>query len=218
MTNERYKFPKIAHLPWSEGVDTRSDRVWTAQQVQEAFAGNEVVVTEKMDGENTSMYQDYLHARSIDGRHHPSRNWVKQLHGRLARHIPDGWRICGENVYARHSIAYTDLPSYFLVFAIYNERNVCLSWDETLQWANRLGLSCMPELYRGPYNEQAVAACYSGRSVFGESLQEGYVVRLAAEIVWGLHGASMAKFVRRGHVQTDEHWMLGEIFPNRLRQ
>ena len=217
MTNERYKFPKIAHLPWSEGVDTRSDRIWTAQQVQKAFAGKEVVVTEKMDGENTSMYRDYLHARSIDGRHHPSRDWVKQLHARIAHHIPDDWRICGENLYARHSIAYTDLPSFFLVFAIYNERNVCLSWGETLQWAKRFGLSCVPELYRGLYNEQAVAACYSGRSVFGESLQEGYVVRLAAAIPWDQHTASITKFVRQGHVQTDEHWMSGEIVRNKLQ-
>ena len=31
-----------------------------------------------------------------------------------------------------HSIAYDALPAHFLVFSIWNERNECLSWDETV--------------------------------------------------------------------------------------
>jgi len=48
--------------------------------------GREVVVTEKMDGENTTMYCDNIHARSIDGRHHPSRDWVKMTVGEIHPH------------------------------------------------------------------------------------------------------------------------------------
>ena len=105
------KFPKISHLPWSEGVDERTDRVFSQVDVAENFQGREVVVTEKMDGENTSMYGDYIHARSLNSRNHPSRNWVKNLHAGIAHEIPDGWRVCGENVYAEHSIHYRGLPS-----------------------------------------------------------------------------------------------------------
>lgn len=47
------------------------------------FLGQEVVVTEKIDGENTTMYPDHIHARSLDSNHHPSRNIVKQLHGQV---------------------------------------------------------------------------------------------------------------------------------------
>ena len=60
------KFPKISHLPWSEGVDEQTDRVLSHEDVVESFQGRDVVVTEKMDGENTSMYRDYVHARSLD--------------------------------------------------------------------------------------------------------------------------------------------------------
>jgi dihydroneopterin aldolase len=28
---------------------------------------------------------------------------------------------------------------------------------------------------------------------------------------------SVAKFVRKNHVQTDEHWMAGEVIPNKLK-
>jgi RNA ligase len=94
------KYPRTYHLPWSEGIQD-DDR--TLESL-DAFAGRRVVVTEKMDGENTSLYRDHLHARSLDGRHHPSRNWVKQFWSRLRADIPEGWRICGENLYARHSI------------------------------------------------------------------------------------------------------------------
>ena len=47
-------------------------------------------VKEKMDGENTSLYQDGFHARSIDGRHHSSRDWVKGFWAQIAQDIPFG--------------------------------------------------------------------------------------------------------------------------------
>ncbi len=68
--------------------------------------------------------------------------------------IPEGWRICGENVYACHSIHYIALTSYFYVFSIWNEKNECLSWDATVAWCKKLGLAHVPLLYRGPYNEK----------------------------------------------------------------
>ena len=40
-------------------------------------------------------------------------------------------RICGENLFAKHSVEYNDLPSFFMVFSWW-EANKCLSWDETI--------------------------------------------------------------------------------------
>lgn len=105
----RYKYPRTLHLPWSESVQSDDKMVSSCQH----FEGKEVVVTEKMDGENTSIYCDGIHARSLDSRHHPSRSWVKGLQARIGWQIPEGWRLCGENVYAVHSIRYDDLESYF---------------------------------------------------------------------------------------------------------
>src|SRR3546814_8478297 len=76
-----------------------------------AFEGKRVIVTEKMDGENTTLYRDYIHARSVDGRSHPSRDWVKQFRSGIAADIPEDWRVCGENLFAKHSIHYTALRS-----------------------------------------------------------------------------------------------------------
>lgn len=211
------KFPKISHLPWSPGVDERTDRVFATEEVERNFGGLEVVVTEKMDGENTTMYRDYIHARSLDSRNHPSRNWVKNFHAGLAHEIPEDWRICGENLYAEHSIHYRDLPSFFLVFAIYNEKNECLSWDDMAECAQLLELEVVPLRYRGTYDEERVKACFTGKSVFEGSKQEGYVVRLASTIPWSKRRSSYAKFVRGGHGQTGHGWMHRKMVLNNLR-
>jgi hypothetical protein len=69
------KFPRTPHLPFSEGVQ-EDDRIIESL---DALLNHEVVVTKKMDGENTTMYRDHIHARSLDRRSHPSRDWVKQF-------------------------------------------------------------------------------------------------------------------------------------------
>jgi hypothetical protein len=99
------------------------------------FKGKEIICSIKMDGENTNMYSDYIHARSIDSKYHSSRTWVKNFYFKIRHKIPEGWRICGENMYAKHSIHYRHLKSYFLLFSIWDKDNICLSWDETFKWA-----------------------------------------------------------------------------------
>ena len=211
----RVKYPRTFHLPWSPGK-TSDDR--TMDNPTGMFAGSEVVVTEKMDGECTTMYRDYLHARGIDYAPHRSRDYVKALHGRIAADIPDGWRLCGENLYGVHSIAYHELPAYLLVFSIWNDRNECLPWDETVLWGTLLGLQVVPVLYRGPWNETAVRSLDgAAKSQLGGD-REGYVVRRADSFHYRAFRKSVAKYVRKDHVQTDEHWKTQAVVPNKLRE
>ena len=204
----RVKYPRTPHLPWSPGVADDDLRAAGC----DFFAGCEVVVTEKLDGENTSIYRDGCHARSIDGRHHPSRDWVKALQARIGHEIPDGWRLCGENLYARHSIAYDDLTGYFYLFSVWDESNVCLSWDETLEWADLLSLPTPRTFWRGLWNADAVEAL-----VVDEATCEGYVARKADRFAFDDFDRSVAKWVRRDHVVTETHWMHQAIVPNGLK-
>jgi hypothetical protein len=212
---EYIKFPKIYHLPWSLGI-TNDDRVMTENEINENFNGKKIVITEKMDGENTSCYTNYLHARSLDGRNHPSRNWLKAFHAQWSFNIPEGWRVCGENLYAKHSILYNNLPSYFLVFAIYNEKNVCLSYPEMKEYCELLGLKSVPIIYEGPYNKDIVRKCFTGKSLCGGE-QEGYVVRLFDSIEWSKHKKSFEKFVRKDHVKTSHNWMMEKMIINGMK-
>lgn len=205
-----FKYPRTFHLPWSEGFTDDDKRI----QSLDTFRGKRVIVTEKMDGENTSMYRDYIHARSIDSQNHPSRNWVKQFWSKFSNQIPQGWRICGENLYAKHSIHYLDLPSYFMAFSIWNNDNICLDWDSTLEWFELLELIHPPVIYDGSFSESLIKSLWNEKN---SVLTEGYVVRLAEPIRYEDFSMKFAKFVRKGHVQTSKHWMHRmPIVPNKL--
>lgn len=203
-----FKYPRTFHLPWSEGV-TSDDKVLTSIG---QFYGKHVTVTEKMDGENTSMYRDAIHARSLDSRHHISRDWVKGFWATIRNDIPSGWRICGENLYAQHSIRYENLESYFYGFSIWNENNVALSWVETSEWFSLLGITSVPVLYSGIWDEEVIRGLWNSASG-----SEGYVVRLSDEFAYNDFSKSVAKFVRANHVTTDQHWMNAQITPNGLK-
>lgn len=206
--NPRFKYPRTPHLPWSPGSGADDD----VQLTTDVFEGQEIVVTEKLDGENTSLYPDGLHARSIDGRHHPSRTWVKQLQGQVGHRLPQGSRVCGENLYARHSIAYEALESWFYVFSIWDAHNRCLPWDDTVAMARELELAVVPVLYRGPWHEPTLRALE-----VDTERSEGWVVRTVGGFRYEDFDQHVAKWVRAGHVQTDEHWMLRAVVPNGLR-
>lgn len=201
----RVKYPRTLHLPWSPGGS--SDDKYLDYN---PFEGKVVVVTEKMDGENTTLYTDGLHARSIDSNHHPSRAWVKNfwatnIKGRIGSDV----RICGENMYATHNIIYEDLESYFLGFSVWIE-NTCLSWDDTLYLFEEFNITPVPVLFYGQYED------------FNRYLiwpREGYVIRLADEFEMKDFQTSVAKYVRANHVQSNsKHWASQPVNPNKLRK
>lgn len=202
----RIKYPRTQHLPWSPG---RSADDLSLADVA-SFIGREVVVTEKMDGENTTLYRDGIHARSLESGTHPSRSWVRAMQGRIGYEIPEGWRICGENVYARHSLSYENLPGYFLAFSIWDTHNVCLPWTDTVQWCELLGIPTVPVLYQGEWDEATI------RQLDGDASREGYVVRRAEGFPFASFGSAVAKYVRPNHVQTGDHWRHRAVVPNRL--
>ncbi|WP_329391219.1 AAA family ATPase [Streptomyces sp. NBC_01351] len=202
----RTHYPRTPHLPWSPGAaadDVRASGL-------AGLAGREVVVTEKLDGENTTLYADGLHARSLDSAHHPSRAWVKGLQGRIGAGIPDGRRVCGENLYARHSIPYEDLDSWFYGFSVWDGER-CLDWDRTVRFLRGLGVPTPRVLWRGVFDERALR-----KLRLDTARQEGYVVRTAEGFDLADFGRCVAKWVRGGHVQTDTHWMFAQVVPNGL--
>ena len=197
------KYPRTFHLPWSSGV-TDDDRVMNDLS---CFEGKHVVVTRKMDGENFNGYRDYSHARSVDGRHHYTRDWAKNFWMQRSFELPEGWRVCAENLYAVHSIRYNDLPGYLLGFSIWNEMNQCLSWDETKDWFELLDMPTVPVLYEGIWDEQKIKNLYDEKTDY--DTHEGYVVRIAGSFDYKDFKTSVAKFVRKNHVATQKHWMYG---------
>lgn len=197
------KYPRTYHLPWSENI-TSDDRVLECPLPLE---NKPVVVTEKMDGENTTLYKDYIHARSLDSRSHPSQNWVKNYHSQIAHDIPEGWRVCGENLFAKHSIYYDNLSSYFMGFSVWNQKNECLGWDETLEWFELLNIVPVKEIYRGEFSAKNIKESHNKNNAEDS---EGYVVRVTHPFPYKDFRKSVGKFVRKNWAAGVQHWRYGQ--------
>lgn len=216
---ERYKYPKTSLVSWSHKV-TSDDVFHTAMSM---FEGKEIVVTEKLDGESTSLYNDfYYHARSINSSEHPSHGKVKALLGKFFYMLPNGWRVCGENCVALHTMRYEELPAPFFCYSIWDDKNEALSWDETEEWCKKFGIQTVPVLYRGEFNIDKVKKCYTGESVFGGE-QEGYVVRVADSFHYDNFQNNLAKYVRPdfGELLNERgegrHWRQCKYEENRIK-
>ena len=204
------KYPRTYHLPWSNLL--KDDRMLSDDS---NFIGKRVICSLKMDGENVSMYNDYIHARSLESSTHETRNWVKGLWSRISYMLDDNMRICGENLYAVHSIKYDKLPSYFMMFSMWID-NTCLSWDETLEYAEVLGLYTVPVIYDGIYDKSAILEAFKPY----EKLNEGYVIRIADHFNYIDFRRSVAKYVRPEFRQvvnnSHGHWISKKIDVNQL--
>lgn len=207
--NRIIRYPRTMHVPRSNSSegDLKSSTVLH-------FANKRVVITEKMDGENTSMYSDYIHARSLDSRSHPSRDWVKRFWAMKKHLIPEGWRICGENVYAKHSIYYQNLETYFYGFSVWNEENDCLSWNDTLDYFHMIGVTPVKTIFEGTFNLRT----YLDYAVkyMDHKTEEGFVIRCTNKFNYFQFHDHVAKYVRRNHIQCDQHWFSKPVTRNKL--
>lgn len=204
------KYPRTYHIIGSNL--SKDDRMLPND---DHFLNQEVVVTLKMDGENSQVYNDYYHARSLDTASHPTRNWVKGFAAQWQYMLDENMRVCGENLYAVHSMKYDNLSTYFMVFSIWMD-NICLSWDETLEYCGILGLTPVPVIYRGVYDKKAIDKIFKEY----EKDNEGYVIRLAGEFKYGDFRKSVAKYVRPEFRQvvnnSHGHWVSKKIETNTL--
>jgi hypothetical protein len=226
------KFPRIPHLPWSPG-GTRDDK--RLPRI-DSFLGRQIVITEKMDGSNLCMRHDAVYARSHSGMPtHKSFDLAKRLHAQLRHKIQPGISIFGEWCYAVHSIKYSSLPGFFLVFATRQESGpeqiefdvmyppvpFWWKWDMVEVRANYMELPTAPLLFQGVVKTEIelknlTEELASKPSLFGMD-REGLVIRVAEDIENQEFSQHFAKWVRKDHVQTDEHWLQKPIVKQGLR-
>lgn len=202
------KYPRTFHLPYSLTITEDDKRLPSDDQ----FKGTMVVMLEKMDGENTSVYPNgKIHARSMDGQSTPWQSWIRRNVTQWAYNLPENLRVCGENLYAKHSIEYLfDKQSqYFQVFSIWDQ-NLCLSWSETEEWCELLNIEHVPVIYTGIYKDKDTTLKIFNEYQKDKNSQgqevEGFVIRNVDKFKLGDFSRNVAKYVRANHVQTDEHW------------
>ena len=206
------KYPRTYHLPYSPGA-TKDDKKLQGDWF-ENYIGSEIVITEKLDGENIHMTQKDCYARS-DGA--PTRSpWSRNiwdpsdgLYWKIRIYISDNETLFGENLYGEHSIHYNNLDQYFHLFAVNNGKD-WYDWDAVKLFADVINVPYVPELWRGSvYSEdelkKLVEKYTSMPSLYGEQ-RGGVVVRLAGSFKIEDFSKYVCKWVRPNHVQTDDHW------------
>jgi ATP-dependent RNA circularization protein (DNA/RNA ligase family) len=197
------KYPRTMYLPWSLSKSENQ----TVSKDSPIFT-NHVIITEKMDGENTSFHTDKTHARSLDSRYHPSRSFATNVWAKIAHLLPKNLQVFCENMYAIHSITYNSLTGedICLVFGMLDKNtNKFLSWKDTVDLAEVLGLKTVPVLESFPNGIPTGWTPKNSVSEYGAE-REGFVVRLAHSFFYNKFNMSCAKWVRKNHVQTDIHW------------
>lgn len=215
------KYNRTFHFPFSPGA-TSDDKIATSMG---HLVGVPIVITEKMDGSNTSLEAHGCFARTHSGAPaHKSFDGLKALQATIRLRIPVGIQLFGEWCFARHSIEYNELPGYFLLFNV-RELNpinsLWLSWDEVEMWAEEIGVPTVPVLFKGTVAsekelQQLVESFMNQPSVCG-GIREGVVARIAQGFLDNNFSQCVMKCVRANHVQTSEHWKDQEIIRNKLK-
>lgn len=211
------KYSRTYHYPFSPGT-TSDDRInweyWGDLQNIRTL-----VHTEKLDGENNCLNRYGVFARShavptTSQWTATLREYWQQVKGDLGN-----LHIFLENLYAIHSLRYQKLTHHFYVFAI-REGDQWLSWEEVKFYAAMLDLPTVPEIL--------VESTPTDKTVFEQTLQdmvnnpgafqpvdtatgklcnmEGIVSRKADGFDSDAFAHNVFKWVRKGHVKTNEHW------------
>ncbi|MEJ1242457.1 RNA ligase family protein [Chryseolinea sp. T2] len=210
------KYGRTYHFPFSPGT-TSDDRV-NHNYWEDISRLSSVVHTEKLDGENNCLSRHGVFARSHAA---PTVSpWSQKIreHWQQIRNDLGDIEIFGENLYAVHSIEYPRIEQYFYVFGI-RQQEAWLSWDEVKFYASLFDLPTVPELSivkpdNQPLFEQHVLALVSQASVFNSldiatgkpCEREGVVSRDTGAFHENEFATRVFKYVRKGHVKTDEHW------------
>ncbi len=211
------KYGRTYHYPFSPGT-TSDDRIahsyWAAMQRAPLW-----IHTEKLDGENNCLSRLGVFARSHAA---PTTSpWAAALRQRWHSLKEDlgELELFGENLYAIHSIEYRALEDHFYLFAV-RYRDVWLSWEEVKFYAAAFDFPTVPELqtFAPPAGEAHLrrgvlhlagqqSSLASADATTGEwCTREGVVTRAAGEFGVDMHPDCVFKYVRKGHVKTDEHW------------
>ena len=217
MTYHPPKHPRTYHWPWSQTVHS-DDRT---HQHPELFINREVVITEKLDGGNTCLWNGEVYARSTGEPSHAG--WmamVRKHHAWKTVSTRDDVALYGEDMFGIHSIEYDALQEdeTFRLFAVrfinpkFMDDDIGWfgDWDMVEEYAAELDLLPVPVLFRGKFKTvDEITAFFETEidkpSALGEE-REDFVIRYETSFDARDFSKYVAKYVRANHVQTDKHW------------
>ncbi len=227
--DEFFRFPHTPHLAWLGSAEPRDDKVLASTDVAGLLHG-EVVVEEKLDGANLGFSLSPAGELRVQNRGtyltEPYAGQFARLPAWLATHgegIADALLdshdaqliLFGEWCAARHSLSYTRLPDWLLLFDVFDTK-AGRFWSRTRRnaLAQRLGLATAPQVVHGRFRlNDLVEGLDTWPSRFRDGPLEGVVVRRESAD-WC---EQRAKLVRADFTQSiGEHWRGRQVEWNRL--
>jgi ATP-dependent RNA circularization protein (DNA/RNA ligase family) len=201
------KYPRTYHFNFSPGA-TNDDRISDSMS---NLIGQEIVITEKLDGENTSMTDGGVFARShADYTTSPWSREVRALHKLMVEdELGDGVYLFGENMEGIHSIEYTNLTSYFYIFGM-RDNNIWVPWEKVEEYSYLFDIPTVPVLFKGVVNSEKELKALVEKLVKEPSELGGQREGIVARVTGMFHNddfpTHVMKWVRKDHVTTTEHW------------
>ena len=219
------KYGRTYHYSFSKGTtsDDRINENWYSDMCKL----ESIIDLEKMDGENNCMNGIGIFARSHAApTTNPWCDFLKPKFGQIKSDLKAmNIEIFGENLYATHSIQYPNLDEHYKIFAV-RHLDKWLGWEEVKWYADVFDFHTVPEIrtyvpsdFKADEIEKFVLSNSDEPSVFGsqhlkdgiwiDCSKEGIVSRNFNEFPTGPDSfkSNVFKNVRKGHVQTDVHWV-----------
>lgn len=220
-----FRFPHIAYLAWLGSGEPRDDKVLAPGEVEILLVGD-VTVEEKLDGANLGISfsndgelraqnrGEYLHSPFM-GQFLHLPEWLSIHQDGLFDALGTDLIAFGEWCAARHSLDYSRLPDWWVLFDVY-DRSAKRFWsiERRNAWAQEAGLQVVPQMAHGHLSRAAVANMVNqGRSAFRDGPVEGVVIRRES----GEWLIDRAKMVRADFSQSiAEHWRRRPLHWNRV--
>lgn len=250
---ELYKYPRTRHL---EGSRLQIGDLPDDQKLA-GLAGKPLVIEEKVDGANCALSFDeegHLRLQSrghfLTGGHRERhfdlfKTWASIHATRFREVLGSRFVMYGEWLYAKHTVFYDRLPSYFLEFDVFDrESSRFLSTPERRRLLSGLPLMPVPVIHTGEiasteevmglvrpslyksanWRDALLDAAIASESrpdmvmqqTEDSDLAEGLYLKLEV----GAQVVDRFKFIRSDFIQaieaSDGHWQSRPILPNKL--
>jgi len=220
-----FSFPHTSHLLWLGKQKPRAEKILTDSERTEMLL-DELTIEEKIDGANLGFSLELDGKINIQNRgkylSHPYIGQFKKLPDWLSAHegllfdaLDENLIVFGEWCAARHSILYTDLPDWWVLFDVYDKRDGrFFSAERRNKWADKANVATVHQVAKGYFDTNMLLDLLVKPSRYHKGNMEGIVLRYDNES-WLVN---RAKLVRSEFTQAiGEHWSRKAIEWNKLQ-
>jgi hypothetical protein len=202
-------YPRTPHL-WPPAGST--GRLVVPREDVPEWLSEPVVVEEKLDGANVSLWLDPATGRvevasrggagaqDRAGQLGRLRAWVADRQEALTGLLADGWVLYGEWLWLEHGIRYDRLPDWLIALDLWHADRGFAPLDKRDIRCREAGLARPPRLFQGAVRDEGrLRQLLAGSALSSDRPAEGLVLRRA--------DGRRCKLVAAGHVRrSDAEW------------